>query len=158
MDWGRDDIADEQPATETVERELVPEGTHDFRIKEVLEDDARVELRLVHDDRRFGWVFCKLPKEADWAQRIASSLRKSLGISPDDWATMQAGDLAGRRVAAEIYHKLGKTGATWVNVRKFVAVERAERAEPKPAAARSQPAKAAAAFKASATSPDDIPF
>lgn len=156
MDWGRDDIADEpQAAAPATERELVPEGLHDFRIREVLEDDARVELRLVHDDRRFGWVFCKLPKDADWAKRIASSLRTSLGISPEDWATMQAGDLAGRRVAAEIYHKLGKTGATWVNVRKFVAVERAE---PKPAAARSQPAKAAAAFKASASSPDDIPF
>lgn len=156
MEWGRDDIAeDPQAAAPATERELVPEGTHDFRIKEVLEDDARVELRLVHDDRRFGWVFCKLPKDADWAKRIASTLRRALEITPEDWATMQAGDLVGRRVAAEIYHKLGKTGTTWVNVRKFVAVERAE---PKPAAARSKPAKAATAFKASATSPDDIPF
>jgi hypothetical protein len=155
MDWGNDDIAEEPKPAEAAERELVPEGLHDFRIKEVLEDDARVELRLVHDDKRFGWVFCRLPKDADWARRIASSLRKSLGIAADDWAAMQAGDLAGRRVAAEIYHRIGKTGGTFVNVRKFVAVERAE---PKPAAARSQTAKAAAAFKAAATSGDDIPF
>ncbi len=157
MDWGRDDIADEpQAAKPATERELVPEGLHDFRIREVLEDDARVELRLVHDDKRFGWVFCKLPKDADWAKRIASGLRKSLGITADDWANMQAGDLAGRRVAAEIYHKVGKSGPTWVNVRKFVAVERPE--PPAAAQPRSKPAMAAAAFKASATSGDDIPF
>ena len=154
MDWGNDDYR-EEPQAETVERELVPEGAHDFRIKEVLEDDTRVELRLVHDDKRFGWVFCKLPKDADWAKRIGSSLRKALDITPEDWASMQAGDLAGRRVAAEIYHKVGRTGATFVNVRKFLAVERPD---PKPAAARSQTAKAAAAFKAAATSGDDIPF
>lgn len=157
MDWGRDDIDDEpQASASATERELVPEGLHDFRIREVLEDDARVELRLVHDDKRFGWVFCKLPKDADWAKRIASGLRKSLGITAEDWATMQAGDLAGRRVAAEIYHKVGKTGSTWANVRKFVAVERPE--PPAEAPPRSKPAKAAAAFKASATSGDDIPF
>lgn len=157
MDWGRDDFAEEQPAAEPATRELVPEGPHEFQIKQVLEDDARVELRLVHDDRRFGWVFCGLPKHSDWAKRIASTLRRALEITPEDWATMQAGDLVGRRVAAEIYHKLGKTGATWVNVRRFMAPTRPE-PDTKPASARSKPAKAAAAFKASASSPDDIPF
>ena len=155
MDWGFDDSR-EEPQAERTARELVPEGTHEFRIREVLEDDAQVELRLVHEDKRYGWVFCKLPKHADWAKRIASSLRLSLDITADDWATMQSGDLAGRLVAAEIYHRVGRNGGTFVNVRKFVAVERAD--QPPAAPPRSKAGKAAAAFKASATSPDDIPF
>ena len=61
--WGIDDendntATDASPPT----RELVPEGDHEFTIKAVIDTAERVEIRLAHDDRRYGWVFAKLPK------------------------------------------------------------------------------------------------
>jgi len=138
------------------ERVEVPEGTHEFRIEQVLEDAQRLEVRLVHDDRQYGWVFCKLPKDKGWARKLVGQLAGALAISPDEWASSEAGDLVGRRVRAEIVHR--QTDRLWVNVVKFLPIEQlAEEA----AVVSKRPARTPAA-KVKAASPaigsDDIPF
>jgi hypothetical protein len=138
------------------ERVEVPEGTHEFRIEQVLEDAQRLEVRLVHDDRQYGWVFCKLPKDKGWAKKLVGQLAGALAISPDEWASSEAGDLVGRRVRAEIVHR--QTDRLWVNVVKFLPIEQlAEEA----AVVAKRPARTPAA-KVKAASPaigsDDIPF
>jgi hypothetical protein len=138
------------------ERVEVPEGVHEFRIEQVLEDDQRLEVRLVHDDRRYGWVFCKLPKDKGWAKRLVGQLAGALAIGPDDWASSEAGDLVGRRVRADIVHRQGDR--LWVNVDKFLPIEQlADEA----AVVAKRPARTPAA-KVKAASPaigsDDIPF
>ena len=153
-----DNFSEEPAAPQAVERELVPEGLHTFRIKEVIDGD-RLEVRLALDDRRCGWVFCNLPRDANWAKGIHASLQKALGMTKAEWDACEVTDLAGRVVAAEVYHKVQQaTGRTYVNVRKFlpaeVEPEPALTARPKP---RSQAKKADAAFK-KAGGDDDIPF
>ena len=138
------------------ERVEVPEGTHEFRIEQVLEDAQRLEVRLVHDDRQYGWVFCKLPKDKGWAKKLVGQLAGALAISPDEWASSEAGDLVGRRVRAEIVHR--QTDRLWVNVVKFLPIEPlADEA----AVVATRPARTPAA-KVKAASPaigsDDIPL
>lgn len=170
MDFGLDDDFPPQPANDSrpPERELVPEGDHAFQIREVIDHGDKVEFRLVHDDRRFGWVFPKPPKNVDWGKRILSSLRKALGMTREEWAAGEITDLVGRRVRARIYHKAG-TNKTWVNVAEFLPPENhvetataapvVERAvappTPRPAPRRTATQKADAA---SAAPDDDIPF
>lgn len=171
--WGLDD---DFPPVETAndsrppERELVPEGEHAFQIREVIDHGEKIEIRLVHDDKRFGWVFAKLPVEADWGRRILSSLRKAVDMTREEWAVAEITDLAGRRVRARVYHKAGN-GRTFVNVAEFKSAEpvvetatatpKVERAvapptsRPAPTPRRTATQKADAA----ATMPDDdIPF
>ena len=123
-DWGLDD---DFPPAETndsrpPERELVPEGDHAFQIREVIDHGDKVELRLVHDDKRLKWVFANTPKNVDWGKRILSSLRTACGMSREEWAAAPITDLAGRRVKARIYHRAGN-GRTFVNVAEFLAAE-----------------------------------
>jgi hypothetical protein len=120
--WGLDDI-DTPPVNESAAptRELVPEGEHAFQIREVIDGD-RVEIRLVHEDRRYGWVFANLPANADWAKRILSTLRKGCGMSREEWARTPITDLVGRRVVARVYHK-AVNGKTFVNVAEFKPAE-----------------------------------
>jgi len=134
----------------------VPEGIHEFGIQQVLEDAQRLEVRLVHDDRRYGWVFCKLPKDKGWAKKLVGQLAGALAIGADEWASSEAGDLVGRRVRAEIVHRQGDR--LWVNVVKFLPIEQlADEA----AVVAKRPARTPAA-KVKAASPaigsDDIPF
>jgi len=171
MDWGLDDDFPPvavQDDTRAPERELVPEGDHAFRIKEVIDHGEKVELRLVHDDRRYGWVFARLPKTANWSRAIFSSLRKSLGMSRDEWAAAPITDLAGRRVVARIYHKAGN-GKTFVNVAEFKPSEPVvETATTSPAVERAvAPPSSRSTVKRTATQKadaaaampdDDIPF
>jgi hypothetical protein len=138
------------------ERVEVPEGIHEFRIEQVLEDAQRLEVRLMHDDRQYGWVFCKLPKDKGWAKRLVGQLAGALAISPDEWASSEAGDLVGRRVRAEIVHR--QTDRLWVNVVKFLPIEQlADEA----AVVAKRPARTPAA-KVKASAPaigsDDVPF
>ena len=155
VDFPFDDIEIAQE-TSAPERLDVPEGTHEFRIEQVLEDAQRLEVRLVHDDRRFGWVFCKLPKDKGWAKKLVGQLAGALAIGPEEWASSEAGDLVGRRVRAEIVHR--QTDRLWVNVVKFLPIE--ELAEEAAVVAK-KPARTPAA-KVKAASPsigsDDIPF
>lgn len=159
MDWPiDDDWKDENPAAQTrEERELVPEGEHEFRIRQVIPSGERLEIRLEHEDRRYGWVFCKLPKGQQWAGRIVASLARACGMSAEEWKAADPGDLAGRLVRAEIYHKAGKTGGTFVNVSRFAPQGPAtvERAVAPPA--QRAPVRRTAAQKIETPS-DDIPF
>jgi hypothetical protein len=124
MDWGLDDdfppvaVRDDSRAPD---RELVPEGDHSLQVREVIDHGDKVEFRLVHDERRFGWVFARIPK-ADWGRRILSSLRQAVGMTREEWAAGEITDLVGRRVRARIYHKAGN-GKTFVNVGEFLPAE-----------------------------------
>ena len=171
MDWGLDDdfppvaVRDDSRAPE---RELVPEGDHAFQIREVIDHGDKVEFRLVHDEKRFGWVFSTLPKAADWGRRILSSLRNAVGMTREEWAAGEITDLVGRRVRARIYHKAGN-GRTFVNVAEFLPAEPVvETATAKPQVERavapptSRPPVKRTATKqvdeASRMPGDDIPF
>jgi hypothetical protein len=167
--WGIDDeidtnATDASPPT----RELVPEGDHEFTVKAVIDTAERVEIRLAHDDRRYGWVFANLPKTASWSRKILSSLRTALGITREAWAGLPIADLEGLRVKARAYHKAGDHG-TWVRVAEFLPCEAAiETATAKPAVERAvappaarAPVKRTATQKADAAAAmpdDDIPF
>lgn len=148
-------------------RELVPEGEHDLQIKAVIDHGDRLEVRLAHDDKRFGWVFQRLPKGPGWSKRLTRSLAEALAIQPEEWEkAIKAGDLTGRRVVGRIYHKAGD-GKTWVNVGEFkrtealaeaVAAPVVERAVAPPSP-RATPARTATKkADAAGHDPDDIPF
>jgi hypothetical protein len=152
------------------ERELVPEGDHSFQIREVIDHGDKVELRLAHDDKRFGWVFARTPKAVGWGKRILSSLRQAVGMTREEWAAGEITDLVGRRVSARIYHKAGN-GRTFVNVAAFLPGENATRVETataKPQVERAvAPPASRALVKRTATQQvdassrmpgDDIPF
>jgi len=170
MDWGLDDdfppvaVRDDSRAPE---RELVPEGDHAFQVREVIDHGDKVEFRLVHDEKRFSWVFARIPK-ADWGRRILSSLRQAVGMTREEWAAGEITDLVGRRVRARIYHKAGN-GRTFVNVAEFLVADPVvEMATAKPQVERavapptSRPPVKRTATKqvdeASRMPGDDIPF
>ena len=156
MDWGFEDFPTEEPATPAaVEWKLVPEGTHAFQITRVSETDTNLSVVLAHEDKGLSWVWCSLPKDKDWAARMVGTLARALGMSPAEWKATAAGDIVGRRVEAEIYHRIGNTGKTFANVRKFLPP--AEAAPAKRAPARSQAAKAHAEITEQGGT-DVIPF
>lgn len=164
-DWGIDDDFPPQPATDATPpaRELVPEGDHLLQIKAVIrhDEEKKVEIRLEHPDRRYGWVFARVPMEASWGKRVLSSLRKALGCTSEEWAALDITDLVGRRVRARIYHKAGGT-RTYVNVGEFLSagVETAT-ASPVVERAVAPPARRTPTQKADAVASmpeDDIPF
>jgi hypothetical protein len=73
-----------------------------------------------------------------------------------EWLATPIDDLTGRRVRAEVYHKVDKNGRQWVNVGKFLPVEQLEQ---EPAARRTARTPAAKVKQASpAVGSDDIPF
>lgn len=152
FDEGFDEL-DAAPAR--AERENVPEGLHEFAIKQVIDTDERLEVRLEHGDKRYGWVFCRLPKQAKWAGRLVGQLAKAMAMTQDEWLAVDVGDLAGRRVRAEIVHV--QKDRLFVNVDKFLPVEQlAQEAAAKAAPRRAPSAKATAALSEQAN--DDIPF
>jgi hypothetical protein len=149
-----DEGFEEKPAPQAVERADVPEGVHEFQIKQVIQHADKLELRLVHDDRRYGWVFCRIPDGDAWGKILTKELVSALGMTPAEWAAGESTDIVGRRVAAEIVHRQGRD-RLWVNVSKFLApapVE--EKPEPKPRATKAQKIAAASTEAPS----DDIPF
>lgn len=144
-------MEEERPApAQTRDREMVPEDTHDFTIERASEEGDDLKLALRHADDRYAWVWANTPTTKDWGKRILSSLAKALGLSPAQWNALEVGELVGRQVRAEIYHKIGNSGRTFVNVRKFLA----SGAAPAPAA-KAKPKRPAAA---PAIGDDDIPF
>lgn len=166
--WGIDDDFGDTATTDAKEpeRELVPEGDHTFTVKAVIDEPDRVEIRLAHDDRRYGWVFAKMPKAANWAKRILSTFRTASGITREAWAGTTLADFEGLRVKARVYHKAGNNGRTFVNVGEFLpgaAAAPVETATAKPAVERAvaQPARRTPTKKADAAASmpdDDIPF
>lgn len=162
MDFGLDDFGD-VPVDNSAppERLLLDEGEHDLEIKLVSKlDDGRVEIRLAHDDKKYSWVFAKLPLDVDWSRRILSSLRKAIGATREQWAAMDPKALEGRKVKTRVYQRT-TPGGTFVNVGEFLpgpAFEQFQE-EAKPAkkpAARTAAAKAKAAGVGGAD--DDVPF
>jgi hypothetical protein len=159
MDW---DVFsdDEQPvaAAATGEKIDMPEGVHELKIVTTADSEAEAYLELAHDDRRFWWVKVRAKKGQGWAKALIRSLAESLGMNAAEWAATPLDDLTGRRVRAELYHKVDKNGRQWVNVGKFLPIEQlVEEA----AAVAKRPARTPAA-KVKAASPaigsDDIPF
>lgn len=177
MDFGLDEFDDVAvDESRAPARELLPEGEHDLQIRGVgWLEDGRLEIRLAPDERNYGWVFAKFPKDADWAKRILSGLRKACGMSREEWAATDMTDLVGRRVRTRVYHKAGSKGGTFVNVGEFLV---GEAAEPKveravapqapaveravaPPAARPTPPRRTPTQKADAAAAmpdDDLPF
>jgi hypothetical protein len=157
-DWFDDVDFPPQPAEASAppagEREQLPEGEHAMEIKKVIDHDDRLEVRLAHAERRYGWVFCRLPKTAEWAKRIAHELRVALDIPKGGlMAAVEAGDLEGKTVVARVYHRATDRG-TFVNVGGFKGAIQPEATEHKPR--RGTAAKVLAAHREVA--PDDIPF
>ena len=159
MDWNISVDEPQQAATESTERVDLPEGVYDLQIKTVAEDATQLVLELAHEDRRYWWVKVSLKKGKDWARVLVAQLAGALALSEQEWSDTQSDDLTGRRVRAEIRHRVSPTnGRTFVNVWKFMPIEQlAEEA----AVAAKKPARTAAA-KVKAASPaigsDDIPF
>ena len=157
MDWVLDDEAFEQ-ATPAADRELVPEGEHEFKIERASEDAKHLGLAMSHADKRYKWVWPNLPKGTDLGTRLGSELRRALGMTREEWHRHAIDDMVGRRVVAEVYHRVVDSGRTFVNVRKFhpakdpaPAVERAV-AEPSSRTPVKPPARLANVPE------DDIPF
>jgi hypothetical protein len=141
-----------------MERQDVPEGVHELQIVQVIEDPAPLDVRLQHDDRKYGWVFCKFPDGDSRADARLATLISALGMTKDDWDATPPGDLVGRRVLANVWHRGRDNGAVWVNVSAFLPIEQLEQ---EAAVVAKKPARTPAA-KVRAASPaigsDDIPF
>jgi hypothetical protein len=151
FDFGFDEFTETTTQTPR-EREPLPEGVHELLIKDVRIGDV-LELRLAHEDARYGWVFQRLDPTQGWAREIGRTLLPALGMTPAEWAAADPSQISGRLVRAEIYHRAGNTGKTWVNVRRFLPVE-------KPAPVQKSPPRTAGekAMKTAMEPNDDIPF
>jgi hypothetical protein len=158
MQWNISVEEPEQAAPASTERMDLPEGVHELQIKTVSEDTTQLVLELAHEDRRYWWVKVSLKKGQTWARVLVAQLAGALALSEQEWADTQSDDLTGRRVMAEIRHRVGTNGRTFVNVWKFMAIPQlAEEA----AEVAKRPARTPAA-KVKQTAPaigsDDIPF
>lgn len=151
MDWDFETFEETTPAAaEPRTYEEVPEGTHTFTLKGGAEKPDRTEIRLAHDDRRYGLVFCKLIRGQTFARKLATQLRAALAMSPAEWAEATPESMKGRKVRARIYHQV-KGDRMFVNVGDFLPLE-------EPAEADKPAAKPAAARGRMAGPEDDIPF
>jgi hypothetical protein len=152
---------DESPAgASRGDRENVPPGDHEFRIRQVIEDASRLEIRLEHDDRRYGWVFFRIDKRKPlpFQKKLVAQLAAALALSPEQWNATDAGDLAGRRLAATVQHRTSDSGRVFVNVWGFAPAGQPEQTPaPKPAA-RTPHQKAKAAAADAGEGEDLIPF
>jgi beta-xylosidase len=160
MDWNISVQEPEQAAPDSTERLDLPEGVYELKIKTVSEDTTQLVLELAHEDRRYWWVKVSLKKGQTWARVLVAQLAGALALSEQQWAETQSDDLTGRRVMAEIRHRVSPVnGRTFVNVWKFMAIPQlAEEA----AVVAKKPAARTPAAKVKATAPaigsDDIPF
>jgi hypothetical protein len=152
---------DEAPAAAASgDRLNVPEGEHEFKIKQVIETPEKLEIRLEHDERGYGWVFFSVDKRRPKAfqKKLVAQLAASLALSPEAWSSADAGDLAGRRVKATVQHRTADSGRVFVNVWGFAPVAELEEPAAKPAG--KPPAKRTPSQKVAASmdDPDAIPF
>ncbi len=158
MDWNISVEEPEQAAPAGTERMDLPEGVHELQIKTVSEDTTQLVLELAHEDRRYWWVKVSLKKGQTWARVLVAQLAGALALSEQEWSDTQSDDLTGRRVMAEIRHRVGTNGRTFVNVWKFMPIPQlaSEAAEVAKKPARTPAAKVKAT--APAIGSDDIPF
>lgn len=150
-DFGTDDFAAEPKAK--AERELLQEGRHELQIKRVQPEPGRLVVALAHESDRWAWVWFKPRHDADWAKPIVASLAAACGLSRAQWLATDPGDLVGRRVAADVYQKVGSNGLTYVNVSKFheaAPIEPVKKSPPRTAGEK--------AMKTAMEPNDDIPF
>ena len=156
-EWILDDVP--EAAQETGERALCPDGTHAFRIQEATEGPHKwkegefLMLRLSDTGRRFGLVFCDIPKDKRGAA-LAASLAKAVGGAAfGRKVALDPGELVGQSVLAKVFQSVSqKTGKTRVNVSEFAALP-VEAGQVETATAK--PTRPAAA---PAIGDDDIPF
>ncbi len=148
-----DEGFDDQDPT-TTERMDGPEGVHEFQIREVIQHPDKLELRLVHDDRRFGWVFCHLKHGAGWAKKLGKQLATAFDISRDEWKAMDPTELASRRVRAEIVHRQVEH-RMFVNVHSFLPPLAVQ---DEPPARRRQTVAEKVKAVSTEVAKDDIPF
>lgn len=146
----------DEPQTEarSFERMDVPEGVHEMEIRDVIQHPDKLELRLVHDDKRFGWVFCGLRPGEGWAKKLAKHLAQALDISATTWIELAKAELKGRRVRVEVYHKQ-VADRLFVNVNSFLPPLTVQD-EPAPKRRMTVAEKVAAV--ATEAPKDDIPF
>ena len=141
-DWMIDELPTEP---EKRERELVPEGEHAFEIKTAEQGPHKFKegeflmLRLSASNGSYQFVFCDIPFGSAGV-RLAKSLADALGEQATGKISLNPGDLVGRSVRAVIYHRVGNSGKTYVNVSEF------------------KPPKVAAKKPAAVAAKDDIPF
>ena len=154
MDWDLNEFF-EPVAVEREERELVPDGEHEMRITKVVEDAKRLRVDLAHSDKRYALVFADMPKGVGWAAKIVGELVAALGMTPAEWRAARPETFKDRRVVARVYHKVGNSGRTFVNVGGFSAVAEEAAPAPKPVAKRTATQKADAVGN---VPDDDIPF
>lgn len=160
-DFGMGDLDEQQAAPpQTHQREHVTEGVHEFQIVRVTNKDYGCDLALQHDDKRYGWVWHRLDRQHSQTAYRCRELRDALDMSLDEWRGMDMTELVGRRVRAEIRHKVASDGWLWVNVWKYMPIAELEQpATPAPPqAARTPAAKVKRASPAIAADADDIPF
>jgi len=154
MEWPIDDEWEDETPAAPADRQLVPEGHHDFKIERASEDDDKLQLVLAHPDKGYSWVWASFPRGQGWARKIVKTIPAALGLDAAGWASTAAGDLVGREIRARVYHKSGRDGRVFVNVGSFHPVEPHD--GPPPA----EPPPAAKVSRNAAPKPegDDIPF
>ena len=158
VDWNIE--VDDGQAAGRPERERVPEGKHNLKIVQVIQQEWGLEVRLAHDDRKYGWVFMKLRPGRKADEIRIRQLAQAMAISPAQWNTTDPTELVDRRVIAEIAHRVDNNGVLWVNVWNLYPIEQlveeAAAIKPEPKPARTPAAKVRAASPAIGS--DDIPF
>jgi hypothetical protein len=160
FDMTQDDNA---PApVETVDRPLVPPGTHVLTIvhaeegpnayKQSDENPEGLCLKLrLGTDGGHKFIFDDIPQHLAWRARQFAA---ALAIVPaGDALDLVADELAGQKVTVEVVHYTSKVGKVSAVVKKYVAATQT----PKAARATSPTAATRRAVLAS-TPDDDIPF
>jgi hypothetical protein len=143
-----------QAANRSFERMDVPEGVHEMEIRDVIQHPDKLELRFVHDDKRYGWVFCRLKHGEGWAKKLAKQLADAFDIPAAAWNDMDPAELKGRRLRVDVYHKQ-TSDRLFVNVSSFLPpLTVQDEPAPKKRQTLAQKAKAIATEAPA----DDIPF
>ena len=161
MEWFEDFEEIETPAAKPArDRELVPEGEHRFTIKRSGNEDGKFSDALAADDDRYGWVWGSFPTDIGWGQKLVVSLAKALGYAAAPWKEADPEALIGRTVRARVYHRVGNTGRTFVNVGEFLPdpEQLLTQAGPAHTKARTADQKFKAEHRGEVAAADDIPF
>ena len=145
-------------------RELVPDGSHVFLIREANEGPHAfpdtfsgdyLNLTLATKTGSYGFVWVSLGT-SDKDKALAASLAAALGMSADEWADAEPQDLCARSVRATTRQVTSQRGKTRVYVNAFSPAEEQEPVR-KPGA-RTPAQKVAAAKGVEAGGEDDVPF
>lgn len=153
----------DQAAAGSLDREIVPAGTHLMEIKAAEEKTNEYKVcdenphgnvlavRLATNGGNYKFVFDDIPQHLGWrAQQLAAACgfdvaSGTLSLHPDD--------LIGRVVNVEISHYTSKAGKVSAVVKKYLPATVAAANKPKAAQPRRSPAA-----KVTAMSDDSIPF